>query len=76
MAIKNIEVANPTSLPVTVNGKTAGPNTLTLLQLDDTVPGDAYGFLAAGCALVSKDNATFQQREQGGFILEREESLG
>lgn len=76
MAIKNIEVANPTSLPITVNGKTAGPNTLTTLQLDDAVPGDAYGFLAAGCALVSKDNATFQQREQGGFILEREESLG
>lgn len=76
MAIKNIEVANPTSADVTVNGKTAKANSLTLLQLDDTVPGDAYGFLAGACALVSKDNATFQQREQGGFILEREESLG
>lgn len=76
MALKNIEVANPTMANVTVNGKTAVANTITLLQLDDTVAGDAYGFLAAACALVSKDNATFQQREQGGFILENEESLG
>lgn len=76
MAIKNIEVANPTMVAVVVNGKQANANGLTTVQLDDTVLADWPGWLAAGCALVSKDNATFQQREQGGFILEREESLG
>lgn len=75
MAIVQIEVANPTMVDVTVNAKTAKANSLTTLGLDDAT-NEAYQFLAAACALTSKSGATFQQREQGGFILEREESLG
>lgn len=75
MAIKNIIVANPTAAAVTVNGKTAAARTLTTLQLDDTAIADWPAWLAAGCGLVSKDNATFEQREQTGYLIEREESL-
>jgi len=75
MAIIQIEVANPTMVDVTVNAKTAQANHLTTLGLDDAT-NEAYQFMAAGCALTSKTGATFQQREQGGYILEREESQG
>lgn len=73
MAIIQVAVANPTMADVTVNGKTAAANHLTKLGLDDTT-NEAYQFMAAGCALASTTGATFQQREQGGYILERDEA--
>lgn len=68
MALKNLQVVNPTASAVTVNGKTAPAGAITKLQLDDT-GADAYGFLAAGCALTSDDGSTFRQREDEGYLL-------
>jgi hypothetical protein len=36
----------------------------------DTTTTDAYGFLAAGCALTSTTGSTFQDRQQEGFMFE------
>lgn len=72
MANVHLQVANPTSSDVTVNAQVAKARRVTVLTIDDTTT-DAYGFLAAGCALTSTDGSTFEQREQQGFLLENEQ---
>jgi len=56
MAVVNIQVVNPTNAAVTV------------IPLDNTT-ADAYGFLAAGCALVSDAAGTVVSREQAGWLM-------
>lgn len=68
MAAVNLQVINPTGAPVTVGVHTAAPNAITVLPIDNTT-SDAYGFLAAGCALVSDAAGTVLQRQETGWLL-------
>jgi len=68
MAVVNIQVVNPTNAPVTVGTHTAPAQAVTVIPLDNTT-ADAYGFLAAGCALVSDAAGTVVSREQAGWLM-------
>lgn len=68
MATIHLQIVNPNTSGVTVNGQTAKANAITKLSIDNTTT-DAYGFLAAGCALTSDDGSTFRQRQDEGFLL-------
>lgn len=77
MALVNMQVANPTGADIVTNGKTAHAHQISVLAFDDAalVNGwnDAVYFLARGCAVTSVVGATFEQREEGGFMLGREQ---
>lgn len=67
MANVDLWIANPTAADVTVNSQVAVKGTLTKLTIADTTT-DAYGFLAAGCAIVS-NAITIDEACQGGFLI-------
>jgi hypothetical protein len=73
MALVNVWVANPTLVDITQGAFTAKANTVTKISIDNANATDAFGLLAAGCALVS-DSATtnFSQKSRTGFLIERE----
>lgn len=70
MANVNLIIVNPTDATVTVNSQNALAREATLLVIDDTT-SDAYGFLAAGCAVVSADAGTAETHEQNGYLMDR-----
>jgi len=76
MAVVNVAIANPTAANVTVNAQVAVARKTTVLALDDTT-ADAYGFLAAGCALVSTSaQADLSKRTEAVHRLTRSMHLG
>jgi hypothetical protein len=62
------QVANPTAADVTVNAKVAKARRVTKLTLDNTAL-DAYGFLAAGCAITSDVGSSLEQKLDQGFMF-------
>lgn len=71
MANVNLLISNPTTSDVTVNSQTAKAHTVTPLTIADT-GSDVYGFLAAGCAVVSvSGTADLSAREKAVYVLYR-----
>lgn len=75
MVAKTVIIANPTAADVTVNAKVATKRTVTKVTLDDTVLADWPGWAAAGCSLGPYTNGTFRQRQQGGYLLARLQTI-
>jgi len=57
---------------VTVGTNVARARRITVLAIDNTT-ADLYTFLAQGCAATSTTGSTFEQREQEGWLLSREQ---
>lgn len=70
MANVNLIIVNPTDANVTVNAQVAVARTATKLVISDA-GFDAYGFLAAKCAIVSASAGVASDFERAGFIMDR-----
>lgn len=72
MALHNVQIANPTSVDVTVNAQTVPANRVRALNLDD-LTADVWTFLNDGCVIAGVTGVSVERREEGGFLLEREQ---
>lgn len=72
MALHNVQIANPTAADVTVNAQTVPTNRVKALNLDDAT-ADVWGFLNAGCAIAGVTGVSVERREEGGFLMERDQ---
>lgn len=70
MANVNLIVVNPTESDVTVNAQTVPARSVKKLVIADT-GADAYGFLAAKCALVSSSAGQAEDFEAAGYLMDR-----
>jgi len=76
MANVNLTIANPTGAAVTVNAQTIPARKTATLVIADT-GADAYGFLAAGCAIVSSSaQADLSKRVEAAHRLTRQIHAG
>jgi ABC-type sugar transport system substrate-binding protein len=70
MANVNLIIVNPTDADVTVNAQVAKARQATKLTIADT-GSDAYGFLAAKCAVVSATAGKAEDFEKAGYLMNR-----
>lgn len=72
MANVNITVSNPTAAAVTVGSNTVAARSVSKITVSDT-GADAYGWLAAGCAIGPHSGAGFKNRLKGTWLLHRQQ---
>lgn len=70
MANVSLIIVNPTDADVTVNVQVAKARQATRLTIDNTTT-DAYGFLAAKCAVVSYTAGKAEDFEKAGYLMDR-----
>ncbi len=70
MATVNIIVVNPTDADVTSTSGTAKARAATSLSMSDAAT-DAFVYLAAKCALVSKSAGVASDFEKNGYLMDR-----
>lgn len=76
MANVNLVISNPTAATVTVNAQSVPARKTATLTISDATT-DAYGFLAAGCAIVSASaQADLSKRTEAVHRLARQQHLG
>jgi len=70
MATVQLIIVNPTDADVTVNSQVAKARQATKLGISDA-GFDAYGFLAAKCAIVSATAGVASDFEKNGYLMDR-----
>lgn len=76
MANVNLTISNPTGAVVTVNAQSVPARKVATLVIADT-GADAYGFLAAGCAIVSVSaQADLSKRVEAAYRLSKQLHAG